>query len=90
MVAIDARLWHTSGENTSADRTRDVVISFYIADFIRPQYNWHALLSEDARAALSPAVRDLLGLDLGNMKLRMRYEAFASSRQDAQALHVGQ
>jgi fumagillin biosynthesis dioxygenase len=88
MVAIDGRLWHTSGANTSADRTRDVVISFYIADFIRPQYNWHALLSEETKAALSPPVRDLLALDLGNMKLRMRYEAFASSRQPAQALHV--
>ncbi len=88
MVAIDGRLWHTSGANTSADRTRDVVISFYIADFIRPQYNWHALLPEDVKAGLSPAVRDLLGLDLGNMKLRMRYEAFASSQQPAQALHV--
>jgi ectoine hydroxylase-related dioxygenase (phytanoyl-CoA dioxygenase family) len=88
MVAIDGRLWHTSGANTSADRSRDVVISFYIADFIRPQYNWHALLSEATKAALAPGVRDLLGLDLGNMKLRMRYEAFAGSRQAAQALHV--
>jgi ectoine hydroxylase-related dioxygenase (phytanoyl-CoA dioxygenase family) len=87
MVAIDGRLWHTSGANTSADRGRDVVISFYIADFIRPQYNWHALLGEDAKRALSPAVRDLLGLDLGNMKLRMRYEAFARSHQDAQGPH---
>ena len=80
IVAVDGRLWHTSGANTSADRERAVLISFYTADFIRTQYNWHALLSEETKAGFSPTVRKLLALDHGNLSLTHSYDAFKNSK----------
>ncbi len=81
VVAMDGRLWHTSGANRSADRSRRILIAFYVASFIRTQYNWNALLSEPAKGALTPGVRQLLGLDEGNMGVRLGYAAFSGTRQ---------
>jgi len=80
IVAVDGRLWHTSGANTSPDRDRAVLITFYTADFIRTQYNWHSLLSEESKAGLSPTVRHLLALDHGNLSLTHSYDAFKDSK----------
>ncbi len=82
IVAVDGRLWHTSGANRSADRPRRVLISFYVASFIRTQYNWAALLPAATRDGLSPALRGLLGLDEGNMGVRMAYAAFSATEQE--------
>jgi ectoine hydroxylase-related dioxygenase (phytanoyl-CoA dioxygenase family) len=81
VVAMDGRLWHTSGANRSADRPRRILIAFYIASFMRTQYNWGALLSEPAKGRLSPDVRRLLGLDDGNMGVRLGYAAFSGTKQ---------
>jgi len=81
IVAMDGRLWHTSGANRSADRPRRVLIAFYVASFIRTQYNWAALLSEPAKKVLTPSLRQLLGLDEGNMGVRLGYAAFSGTRQ---------
>ena len=54
VVAMDGRLWHTSGANRSADRPRRILIAFYVASFIRTQYNWAALLSEPAQQRAHP------------------------------------
>jgi len=80
MIAVDGRVWHTSGANRSATRDRAVLISFYVAHFIRTQYNWHALLEEGTRARLPAALRALLGLDEGNMRVRLDYPAFQGTR----------
>lgn len=81
IVAMDGRLWHTSGANRSVDRPRRILIAFYVASFIRTQYNWGALLSGPAQAALGSSLRQLLGLDEGNMGVRLRYAAFSGTKQ---------
>jgi ectoine hydroxylase-related dioxygenase (phytanoyl-CoA dioxygenase family) len=81
IVAMDGRLWHTSGANRSTDRPRRILIAFYIASFIRTQYNWGALLSEPAKSRLTPNLRGLLGLDAGNMGVRLGYAAFSGTKQ---------
>jgi ectoine hydroxylase-related dioxygenase (phytanoyl-CoA dioxygenase family) len=81
VVAMDGRLWHTSGANRSADRPRRLLIAFYIASFIRTQYNWASLLSEPVQRALTPSLRQVLGLDEGNMGVRLGYAAFSGTRQ---------
>jgi ectoine hydroxylase-related dioxygenase (phytanoyl-CoA dioxygenase family) len=86
IVAMDARLWHTSGANRSADRPRRVLISFYVAPFIRTQYNWAALLPAATQDGLTPALRALLGLDEGNMGVRLAYDAFSGTEQEADPL----
>jgi ectoine hydroxylase-related dioxygenase (phytanoyl-CoA dioxygenase family) len=81
IVAMDGRLWHTSGANRSADRPRRILIAFYVASFIRTQYNWGALLPEPVKGALSSSLRQLLGLDEGNMGVRLGYAAFSGTKQ---------
>ncbi len=81
IVAMDGRLWHTSGANRSVDRPRRILIAFYVASFIRTQYNWAALLAPPAQRALTPSLRQLLGLDEGNMGVRLGYAAFSGTRQ---------
>ena len=81
IVAMDGRLWHTSGANRSADRPRRILIAFYVASFIRTQYNWAALLGDPVKRALTPSLRQLLGLDEGNMGVRLGYAAFSGTRQ---------
>ena len=81
VVAMDARLWHTSGANRSVDRPRRILIAFYVASFIRTQYNWGALLPGPMKSALGPSLRPLLGLDEGNMGVRLGYAAFSGTKQ---------
>lgn len=80
MIAVDGRLWHTSGANRSTDRPRAVLISFYVAHFIRTQYNWNAVLDDAFRAKCPAVLRDLLGLDSGNMRVRLDYPAFKGTK----------
>jgi ectoine hydroxylase-related dioxygenase (phytanoyl-CoA dioxygenase family) len=81
IVAMDGRLWHTSGANRSADRPRRILIAFFVASFIRTQYNWGALLPDPVKGAASSSLRQLLGLDEGNMGVRLGYAAFSGTKQ---------
>jgi fumagillin biosynthesis dioxygenase len=81
IVAMDGRLWHTSGANRSTDRPRRILIAFYVASFIRTQYNWGALLAAPVKSRLTPNLRRLLGLDEGNMGVRLGYAAFSGTKQ---------
>jgi 5-dehydro-6-demethoxyfumagillol dioxygenase len=67
VVLMHGRLWHTSGENRSADRDRALLFAFYTRGFLRPQTNWWRSLDEEIRAELSPRLRALCCLDFGNM-----------------------
>lgn len=70
VIAMDGRLWHTSGRNTSADRERAMAFAYYTTDFLRPQVNWQVALPESVRNACPPAVRTLFGLSAaGNTRL---------------------
>lgn len=63
IIAMDGRMWHTSGANTTADEQRAMLFGYYSSDFIRPQQNWNAALSPATIADLSPQMRIWLGLD---------------------------
>jgi ectoine hydroxylase-related dioxygenase (phytanoyl-CoA dioxygenase family) len=69
-VAMDGRLWHSSGSNTSVDRQRRMAFGYYGLDFIRPQVNWEATLSETTKASLDEEGRRLFGLGVaGNTRI---------------------
>ncbi|MFN8019240.1 MAG: phytanoyl-CoA dioxygenase family protein [Acidimicrobiales bacterium] len=67
VILMDGRLWHTSGENTTADRERAMLFAFYARSFLRHQNNWGRALSPGVRRSLSPELRELLGLGSGNI-----------------------
>lgn len=62
IIAMDGRLWHTSGRNVSVDERRAMLFAYYAMDFIRPQTNHEAALSSGTKAALDDDARALLGL----------------------------
>ncbi len=63
IIAMDGRVWHTSGANTSQDRQRALMFGYYSAAFIRPQTNWNVTLSPETIAGLNPRMRHWLGLE---------------------------
>ena len=67
VILIDGRLWHTSGENTTADRERALLFAFYARSFLRHQNNWGAALSRATKDGLDPQMKEWLGLASGNM-----------------------
>jgi hypothetical protein len=62
IIAMDGRLWHTSGANVTAGEERALLFGYYSRDFIRPQTNWNATLSAATIASLSPQMHEWLGL----------------------------
>lgn len=77
IVAMDGRMWHTSGANITPDQDRALMFGYYTAPFLRPQVNWNACLSAETQAGLSPRMRQWLGLEvnanLGVAEADMRY-----------------
>ena len=63
VILMHGRLWHTSGENRSADRERALLFAFYSRSFLRPQTNWWRTVDRE----VSPRLQRLLCLDAGNM-----------------------
>lgn len=71
IVAMDGRVWHTSGANVTADEDRPLVFGYYTMPFVRPQWNFTAALRPEVQATFSPTVRYRLGLDVSlNLGLR--------------------
>lgn len=64
IVAMDGRLWHTSGVNRTREEERALLFGYYSRSFIRPQWNFNVGLSEATQAMLSPELRKRLGLEL--------------------------
>jgi ectoine hydroxylase-related dioxygenase (phytanoyl-CoA dioxygenase family) len=62
IIAMDGRMWHTSGANVTADAERALLFGYYSADFVRPQVNWNAALSEETQAGLDAQLYERLGL----------------------------
>lgn len=62
IVAMDGRVWHTSGANVTPDSERALLFGYYSVDFLRPQTNFNVMLSEATKAGLSPELHRLLGL----------------------------
>lgn len=63
IIAMDGRLWHTSGANVTADEERAMMFAYYSAGFIRPQVNWNAALSPETMRGLSPQLARWLGVE---------------------------
>ena len=64
IIAMEGRIWHTSGANVTADQDRGLLFGYYTQPFLRPQVNWNAGLSAATQVSLSPQMRTWLGLDL--------------------------
>lgn len=62
VIAMDGRMWHTSGENRTRDEERALLFGYYTRAFIRPQWNWNAALSPETQRSLDPGMREWLGL----------------------------
>jgi ectoine hydroxylase-related dioxygenase (phytanoyl-CoA dioxygenase family) len=69
VILMHGRLWHTSGENRSADRDRALLFAFYTAGFLRPQTNWWRSIPAEVQEQLSPRLKVLCCLDFWNMAL---------------------
>jgi ectoine hydroxylase-related dioxygenase (phytanoyl-CoA dioxygenase family) len=64
IIAMDGRVWHTSGRNITTDQDRALAFAFYARPFVRPQWNHSVGLSAATQAACSPTLRYRLGLDV--------------------------
>ena len=64
IIAMDGRVWHTSGANVTADQDRALLFGYYTRPFLRQQVNWSAALPPETQAELSPQMRTWLGLDI--------------------------
>ncbi|HIG23298.1 MAG TPA: hypothetical protein EYG02_13710 [Henriciella marina] len=63
IIAMDGRVWHTSGKNITADQDRALLFGYYSRGFLRPQVNWNVVLPADVQNGLQPELRQRLGLD---------------------------
>jgi ectoine hydroxylase-related dioxygenase (phytanoyl-CoA dioxygenase family) len=64
IIAMEGRIWHTSGANITPDQDRALLFGYYTRPFLRPQVNWNAALPADLQAELSPRMRERLGLNV--------------------------
>jgi ectoine hydroxylase-related dioxygenase (phytanoyl-CoA dioxygenase family) len=58
---MDARVWHQTGPNHSADQTRAGLFAYYVRPFIRPQWNWYQTVTPELLATLDAEMREMLG-----------------------------
>lgn len=65
IVAMEGRVWHTSGANVTEDEDRPLLFAYYTKPFVRPQWNFTAALRPEVQARFSPTMRYRLGLDIG-------------------------
>lgn len=65
IIAMEGRVWHTSGANTTAADDRPLLFAYYTKPFVRPQWNFTASLRPEVQATCSSLMRYRLGLDIG-------------------------
>ena len=65
IVAMEGRVWHTSGANVTADEDRPLLFAYYTKSFVRPQWNFSVGLRPEVQSGFSPLMRYRLGLDIG-------------------------
>jgi fumagillin biosynthesis dioxygenase len=63
IIAMDGRVWHTSGANVTEGEDRAMLFGFYGQPFLRPQWNHSVGLSPETQARFSEVMRYRLGLD---------------------------
>jgi ectoine hydroxylase-related dioxygenase (phytanoyl-CoA dioxygenase family) len=62
VIAMEGRLWHTSGANVTQDERRTLLFALYSRGFVRGQVNWEVTLSPTTKAALGDDTRELMGM----------------------------
>jgi ectoine hydroxylase-related dioxygenase (phytanoyl-CoA dioxygenase family) len=69
-VAMEGRLWHTSGCNRTDDEQRRMLFAYYASDFLRQQMNWAVTLPDNVQAGMNAEARALFGLGpMGNTRI---------------------
>ena len=61
IFVMDARVWHQTGPNRTADVTRAGLFAYYVRPFIRPQWDWARTVTPELLGRLSPGMREMLG-----------------------------
>ena len=61
LIAIDGRVWHKTGANTTSDQTRAGIFGFYTLPIYLPQENWWLSLDPAVRQFGSDTLLRLLG-----------------------------
>jgi ectoine hydroxylase-related dioxygenase (phytanoyl-CoA dioxygenase family) len=70
LVAMEGRVWHTSGANVTQDERRAMAFAYYTRDFIRPQVNWAMVMAPEDQASLDEEARQMLGISvMGNIRI---------------------
>ena len=64
VIAMDGRLWHTSGANLTQNEERGLLFGYYTRSFIRPQWNFNTGLSDETKSSLPDQLKYRLGLEL--------------------------
>lgn len=88
IVAMEGRIWHTSGANITQDEDRALLFGYYAAPFLRSQVNWNACLSAETQAGLGSDMRQWLGLELAantGLTADLRYLEVQFAPQDQPA-----
>jgi ectoine hydroxylase-related dioxygenase (phytanoyl-CoA dioxygenase family) len=62
ILAMDGRVWHTSGANVTENAERALLFGYYSVDFLRPQVNWNAILPAEVQDSLDAELFERLGL----------------------------
>lgn len=63
-LVFDGRLWHGTGRNTTTDRKRHGILTYYCRPWMRTQENHTVSTDPEVVAQATPALRRLLGFDL--------------------------
>lgn len=64
ILAMEGRVWHTSGANVTADEDRPLLFGYFTQPFVRPQWNFGVALRPEVQARFGPTMRYRLGLDV--------------------------
>ncbi|MFC4595672.1 phytanoyl-CoA dioxygenase family protein [Sphingobium tyrosinilyticum] len=62
LIAMEGRVWHTSGSNRTEGARRAMLFGYYVRDFVRQQVNWDVCLSPATQDSLDDEARALLGM----------------------------
>lgn len=62
IIAMDGRVWHTSGKNITENEDRALLFGYYSRGFLRPQVNWNAALPLSLQGQLDEELSRRLGL----------------------------
>jgi hypothetical protein len=87
IIAMEGRVWHTSGRNVTEDEDRALLFGYYSAPFLRAQVNHNVTLSAQTQASLDPDLRRWQGLE-AEANVGLAPEVFAADGGNRQPVRV--